>query len=178
LNDKKINQDKGAGVEKSKNNRSTQLKSSHANSESPSKKKSPKKQPMIEREKSIEQESKPTVKEVTQKEKITAEEKLKKVGDRLSVAADKGVDLLKEVFGKVKDFSVDAAELTRLKVEIYHLKNERERLLTVMGEKLWQIRDSYKLKAIEPLFTEDFKKLKEFDTAIQTKEKNSSKISL
>ena len=86
--------------------------------------------------------------------------------------------MIREVFGKVKDFSVDATELTRLKVEIYRLKGDRERMLTVIGEKLWELRDSDKLTAIRSLFTEDFKKLDEINGEISKKEKAASKISL
>jgi hypothetical protein len=112
------------------------------------------------------------------KKEATQEEKLKKVGDRLSEAADKGVDILKEVFGKVKDFSVDATELTRLKVEIHRLKGDRDRLFTVMGEKLWELQNSDKIGELKALFGEDFKKIEELNKDIETKEKFASKISL
>jgi hypothetical protein len=122
----------------------------------------------------------PKIKEeiVNQEKSDSTEEKIKKVGDRLSEAADKGVDVLKEVFEKVKDFSVDAAELTRLKVDIHRLKGDRERILTVMGEKLWELRDSEKLGELRTLFEEDFKKLKSLNDEIEMKENTASKISL
>lgn len=123
---------------------------------------------------------KPQPKEIPQPEKedLSSEERIKHVGDRLSEAADRGVEMIREVFGKVKDFSVDATELTRLKVEIYRLKGDRERMLTVIGEKLWELRDSDKLTTIRSLFTEDFKKLDEINGEISKKEKAASKISL
>ncbi len=108
----------------------------------------------------------------------TTEERLRKAGDRLSDAADRGVEVLRDVFGKVKDFSVDAAELTRLKVDIYRLKGDRDRMLTIIGEKLWEMRDSDKMKGIKSLFEEDFQKLEELHKDIEKKEKTASKISL
>ncbi|UCF65038.1 MAG: hypothetical protein JSW33_04195 [bacterium] len=120
-----------------------------------------------------------TIKESTTTQKTeTTDEKIKKVGDRLSEVADRGVDVLKEVFGKVKDFSVDAAELTRLKVDIHRLKGDRDRMYTVMGEKLWELRDSDKLRELKTLFEGDFKKLETLHSEIKEKEKLASKISL
>jgi hypothetical protein len=123
---------------------------------------------------------KPQPKEIPQpeKESLSSEERVKHVGDRLSEAADRGVDIIRDVFGKVKDFSIDATELTRLKVEIYRLKGDKERMLTVIGEKLWELKDSDKLTGIRSLFTDDFKKLEEINGEISKKEKAASKISL
>ena len=165
-------------MEKSKSSKSTTSKKANTGKKSTREKTPSVKQRMGSNKESVEPKSKPTGNDSLEKEKISTEERLKKVGDRLSDAADKGVDILKDVFGKVKDFSVDAAELTRLKVEIYRLKNERERLLIVIGEKLWEIKDQEKFKDIKPLFLEDFKRLEELDTAIQNKEKSASKLSI
>jgi uncharacterized protein Yka (UPF0111/DUF47 family) len=110
--------------------------------------------------------------------KESTDEKLRRVGDKLSDAADKGVEVIKDVFGKVKDFSVDAAELTKLKVEIHRLKSERDRLYTVMGEKLWELKDSEKIKEVQAIFQDDFDKLKELESDISQKEKQAAKISL
>ncbi|MBN2366880.1 MAG: hypothetical protein JXL67_11990, partial [Calditrichaeota bacterium] len=116
--------------------------------------------------------------ETNQKAQETTEERLKKAGDRLSGAADRGVEVLKEVFGKVKGFSVDATELTRLKVEIYRLKGDKDRMLTIVGEKLWEMRNSEKMKSIRSIFEDDFEKLEKLNSEIEKKEKTASKISL
>jgi uncharacterized protein Yka (UPF0111/DUF47 family) len=108
----------------------------------------------------------------------STEEKIRRVGDKLSEAADRGVEVIRDVFGKVKDFSVDATELTKLKVEIHRLRSERDRLHTVIGEKLWDLRNSNKIQEIKSLFAEDFKKLEELNETIKKKEKDASKISL
>ncbi len=108
----------------------------------------------------------------------STEERFRKVGEKLTVAADKGVEVIKDVFGKVKDFSVDAAELTKLKVEVHRLKSERDRLYTVMGEKLWELRKSEKVKEIQSIFEKDFNHLEELNKNITKKEKDASKISL
>jgi len=121
----------------------------------------------------------PTPKETPTPKKVeSTDEKIKKVGDRLSEVADRGVDVLREVFGKVKDFSVDAAELTRLKVDIHRLKADRDRMYIVMGEKLWELKDSKKLGELKTLFEGDFHKLETLNAEIKEKEKLSSKISL
>lgn len=130
----------------------------------------------VGREKEIPTEQVKTEKETPPDE--STEEKIRRVGDKISEAADRGVEVIRDVFGKVKDFSVDAAELTKLKVEIHRLKSDRDRLHTVIGEKLWDLRNSDKIRDIQSLFANDFKKLEELNETIKKKEKDASKISL
>jgi hypothetical protein len=142
------------------------------------KKTAPKKPPLAAKNEPQDPKMSGTASETPKEKELSQEEKLRKVGDRLSDAADKGVEVLKEVFGKVKDFSVDATELTRLKVEIHRLKGDRDRMFTVMGEKLWELRGSDKVAELKTLFGEDFKKVEELSKDIEAKEKTASKISL
>lgn len=120
----------------------------------------------------------------TEKEKVeqidteTTDEKIKKVGNKISEVADKGMDVLKDVFEKVKDFSTDAAELTKLKVEISNYKNDRKKMYQAMGEKLWDLKKSKKFSEIETTFDEEFEKIKTLEKKIAQKEKEASKISL
>jgi len=116
--------------------------------------------------------------ETSEKEFDTTEEKLRKMGDKLSEAADKGVMALKEVFERVKDFSSDAAELTKLKIEIRNMKTDRDKLYASIGKKLWDMKKSAKLEKIQSIFSEDFNKLEDFEDKIAKKEKQAEKISL
>ena len=121
----------------------------------------------------------PTQKEEPkEKEFETTEEKLRKMGDKLSEAADKGVMALKEVFDRVKDFSSDAAELTKLKIEIRNLKTDREKLYASMGMRLWEMKKEDKFRNVQSAFNEDFTKLEDFEDKIAKKEKQAEKISL
>ena len=121
----------------------------------------------------------PTQKEEPEeKEFETTEEKLRKMGDKLSEAADKGVMALKEVFDRVKDFSSDAAELTKLKIEIRNLKTDREKLYASMGKRLWEMKKEDKFRNVQSAFNEDFTKLEDFEDKIAKKEKQAEKISL
>jgi uncharacterized protein Yka (UPF0111/DUF47 family) len=117
-------------------------------------------------------------KEPAGKDFETTEEKLRRMGDKLSEAADKGVMALKEVFERVKDFSSDAAELTKLKIEIRNLKSDREKLYASMGKKLWDMKKEDKFRNVQSAFSEDFTKLEEFADKIADKEKQAGKISL
>ena len=119
-----------------------------------------------------------TEKEPVGKESETTEEKLRRMGDKLSEAADKGVMALKEVFERVKDFSSDAAELTKLKIEIRNLRSDREKLYASMGKKLWDMKKEDKFRNVQSAFTEDFAKLEKFADKIAEKEKQAGKISL
>jgi hypothetical protein len=116
--------------------------------------------------------------EPTGKDFETTEEKLRRMGDKLSEAADKGVMALKEVFERVKDFSSDAAELTKLKIEIRNLKSDREKLYASMGKKLWDMKKEDKFRNVQSAFSEDFAKLEKFADKIAEKEKQAEKISL
>jgi uncharacterized protein Yka (UPF0111/DUF47 family) len=116
--------------------------------------------------------------EPTGKDFETTEEKLRRMGDKLSEAADKGVMALKEVFERVKDFSSDAAELTKLKIEIRNLKSDREKLYASMGKKLWDMKKEDQFRNVQSAFSEDFAKLEKFADKIAEKEKQAGKISL
>ena len=105
-------------------------------------------------------------------------EQLKRLGDKLSVAADKGMHVAKDVAERVRHFATEATELTKLKIEIHKLKSDPDRLLLKMGERLWNLNKSKKLKDIGSVFKNDFKKLDGFKADIASKEKEAGKISL
>ena len=105
-------------------------------------------------------------------------EDLKKLGDKIHEATDKGVHIVKDIADHVQRFATDATELTKLKIDLHNLKNERTKLYTLMGEQLRNLYISNKLTAIKRRFKEDFKKLDELETEIAVKEKQASGISI
>jgi hypothetical protein len=94
-----------------------------------------------------------------------------KLGETFNEAKDKGVHAVKEVAEKIRLFAHNATELTKLKIDLHHLKKERANLFTLMGEQLSNLNKSKKLKGIKTKFTHDFKKLDELGATIADKEK-------
>jgi hypothetical protein len=108
----------------------------------------------------------------------TTRAELKKLGDKIHEATDKGVHIVKDIADHVQKFANNATELTKLKIELHNLKNERTKLYTLMGEQLRNLYISKKLTKIKTRFQEDFKRLDELEAAISEKEKLSSGISI
>ena len=52
----------------------------------------------------------------------TTKEELKHLGDKIHEATDKGVHVARDIAEEVRRFTKDATELTKLKMEIHHLK--------------------------------------------------------
>ena len=115
--------------------------------------------------------------EPTNTEKET-EQTGKRVSDTISEIADKIENVAKEVFEKVKDFTSDATELTKLKVDIHKLKNEHDKQLRTIGEKLWDLKKQDNLKRIGNTFSDEFLKLEELEQQIKDKEAAAGKINL
>jgi hypothetical protein len=105
-------------------------------------------------------------------------EDLKKLGDKIHEATDKGVHIVKEIADHVQRFATDATELTKLKIDLHNLKSERTKLYTLMGERLRNLYISKKLTAITRRFKEDFKRLDQLEAEIAEKEKQASGISI
>ncbi len=108
----------------------------------------------------------------------TTEEKIKRAGDILSDAADKGVDIARDIFKRVRHFSSEATELTKLKIEIRNLKGQREKLFNEMGGGLWDLFKTGKMADVEGTFADKFQRLKEIEDAIAEKEESAKNISL
>jgi hypothetical protein len=105
-------------------------------------------------------------------------EDLKKLGDKLHEATDKGVHIVKDIAGHVQRFATDATELTKLKIDLHNLKSERTKLYTLMGEQLRNLYISKKLTTIKKRFKEDFKRLDELEAEIAEKENQAAGISI
>ena len=92
------------------------------------------------------------------------------ISDKISAATDRGVALAKELFGKAKHYSNEAVELTRLKIDIYNLKSDRDRIYKNMGARLWQLNKEDKFRGIKSQFTDEFDLLNSLEEKISAKE--------
>ncbi len=108
----------------------------------------------------------------------TTKADLKKLGDKIHEATDRGVHVVKDIAEHVQRFANDATELTKIKIDLHNLKSERTKLYTLMGEQLRNLYISKELTGLKKRFTSEFKKLDELETAIADKEKRSSNISI
>lgn len=105
-------------------------------------------------------------------------EELRKLGDKIHEATDKGVHLAKEIAEDVQKFARDATTFTKVKIELHNLKTEKEKLYSLMGQHLSNLYKEKKLTKIATRFRDDFKKLSELESAIEEKEKEAARISL
>jgi len=106
----------------------------------------------------------------------TTKEDLRKLGEKIHEATDKGVHMVKDIAEHVQRFASDATELTKLKIELHNLKNERTKLYTLMGEQLRNLHISKKMTNINKRFKEDFKRLDELEADIAEIESRASGI--
>ena len=103
---------------------------------------------------------------------------LRKLGDKIHEATDQGVHLAKEIAEDVQKFARGATNLTKVKIELHNLKEEKEKLYSLMGQHLSNLYKEKKLTKIATRFKDDFKKLNELESAIEEKEKEAAGISL
>jgi hypothetical protein len=96
---------------------------------------------------------------------------LKKLGDRIHEAADKGVHLARDIAEDVQKFARDATDMTKAKIELHNLKTEREKLYSLMGQHITNLYKENKLTKIKTRFKDDFAKLDELEAAIDEKKK-------
>jgi hypothetical protein len=108
----------------------------------------------------------------------STKEELKKLGDKIHEATDKGVHLAKEIAEDVQKFARDATSFTKVKIELHNLKTEKEKLYSLMGQHLSNLYKEKKLTKLATRFSDDFKKLNELESAIEEKEKEAAGISL
>ena len=108
----------------------------------------------------------------------STKEDLRKLGDKIHEATDKGVHLAKEIADEVQKFARDATNLTKVRMDLHHLKKEKEKLYSLMGQHLSNLYKEKKLTKIATRFSDDFKKLNELESAIEEKEKEAAGISL
>ncbi len=103
---------------------------------------------------------------------------LKKLGELIHEAADKGTHIAKEIAEDMRIFARDARNLTMIKMEIHNLENEREKLYCTIGKRLTTLNRTKKLTDIKTKFKKDFSKLAALDSSIKKNKKQAGKISL
>ena len=108
----------------------------------------------------------------------STKEELAKLGDKIHEASDKGIHLAHEIAEDVHKFATNATELTKLKIDLHNLKEEKQKLYALMGEQLRNLYKTGKLSYIKTRMKEDFIRLDELESLIAEKEKLSSRISL
>jgi hypothetical protein len=108
----------------------------------------------------------------------TTREQLRKLGDKLSEATDRGTHVARDIAERVRHFAAEATELTKLKIEIHKIKTARDKLIFSLGEKTISLHKAKKLHDIESVFSDDFTKLEELKTKLAEREKAVKKISL
>jgi hypothetical protein len=101
----------------------------------------------------------------------STKEDLRKLGDKIHDATDKGIHLARELSEDVQKFARDATNLTKGKIELHNLKTEKEKLYSLMGQHLSNLYKEKKLTKIATRFKDDFKKLNELESAIEEREK-------
>lgn len=102
---------------------------------------------------------------------------LKKLGEQLHEATNKGIHIARDIAEDVQKFARNATDLTKIKLDLYNLRSERERLYSLMGKNLDKLNKKKKLASVKSKFNKDFKKLGELDAEIRRKEKQAAKIS-
>jgi hypothetical protein len=108
----------------------------------------------------------------------STKEELKKLGEHIHEATDKGIHVAREIAEDVRKYAQDATTLTKLKIELHNLKEERDKTYSLMGKHLSNLYKAKKLSSIKTKFKYDFAKLKEIESAIDEKEKLAAKLSL
>ena len=108
----------------------------------------------------------------------STKEELKKLGDKIHEATDRGVSVVKEIADEVQRFAKDKTELTRLKIDLHNLRAEREKLYTLMGEQLVNLYKAKKLSNLKTRLKADFARYDELQSFIDEKEKLAAKLSV
>jgi hypothetical protein len=108
----------------------------------------------------------------------STKEELRKLGEKIHEATDKGVHLARDIAEDVQKFARDATNLTKVKIELHNLREEKENLYSLMGQHLINLYREKKLTKIATRFKDDFKKLGELESAIAEKEKEAAGIKL
>jgi hypothetical protein len=108
----------------------------------------------------------------------STKEELIKLGDKIHEATDKGIHVAHDIAEDVHKFAKNASELTKLKIDLHNLKEEKQKLYALMGEQLRNLYKTDKLSRIKSRMKSDFIRLDELESLITEKEKLASKISL
>ena len=108
----------------------------------------------------------------------STKDELMKLGDRIHEAADKGIHVVHDIADDVHSFAKNATDLTKLKIDLHNLKEERTKLYALMGEQLRNLYITNKLSGIKIRMKADFARLDELESSIDEKQKLASRLSL
>lgn len=108
----------------------------------------------------------------------STKEELIKLGDKIHEATDKGIHVAHEIAEDVNKFAKNATELTKLKIDLHNLKEERAKLFALMGEQLRNLYKTDKLSRIKSRMKADFIRIDKLESLIAEKEKLASRRSL
>ena len=120
--------------------------------------------------------------EAVEEEVAAAEDKprnlLDDIKEKLSEAANKGIEALKVGSERASQFANEATNLARLKIDLRNLKEERNRVYKRVGEGLWNAYKAENLSNVQELFAEEFQRLEELKDKIAATEQQVEEISL
>lgn len=108
----------------------------------------------------------------------STKDELMKLGDKIHEAADKGIHVVHDIADDVHSFAKNATDLTKLKIDLHNLKEERTKLYSLMGEQLRNLYVTDKLSRIKTRMKADFTRLEKLESSIDEKQKLASKLSL
>ena len=108
----------------------------------------------------------------------STKDQLMKLGDRIHEAADKGIHVVHDIADDVHSFATNATDLTKLKIDLHNLKEERTKLYSLMGEQLRNLYLTNKLSGIKTRMKADFARLDELESSIDEKQKLATRLSL
>ncbi|GAB4179294.1 MAG: hypothetical protein Kow00108_15280 [Calditrichia bacterium] len=92
--------------------------------------------------------------------------------------AKDGFAFLRKTADKMKEFSSEAAELTKLKLEHKKYVDEKEALIKKLGEHVWRLQKESSLTDLQDKFSDIFSSLEELEKKIAAKKEEIEKIQL
>lgn len=98
------------------------------------------------------------------------------VWDKFSDVLNKGIEALKTGAEKISQATSDTAKSTRLKIEIFNLKNENDRLNRDTGEKIWDLQKKRKLNNMPSVLAEELQRRENLRSRLKEKEKEIEKL--
>ena len=98
--------------------------------------------------------------------------------EKIGEVADKSAKVLKEVFERVTHVASEAADSTRIRMDLYRLKSDRDKLFTEVGRKTYELHRSDSMKEWQKAIGASLQKIADLEARIQAKEDELSKISL
>jgi len=98
--------------------------------------------------------------------------------EKIGEVADKSAKVLKDVFERVTHVASEAADSTRIRMDLYRLKSDRDKLFTEVGRKTYELHLSDSMKEWQEAIGASLQKIADLEARIRAKEEELSKISL